>query len=154
MLDVARFQTNVVRGAYEYWARKTIDGRLPRRSDIRPDELRALLPYVFLVDVAQAPLGFRFRLVGSAITTWAEKEYTGLAVDARDYGADWKRVFDIYAGVVAAGQPRRDVYKAPWVSREFLRYERVVAPLSSDGKTVDMLFGALQVLEREPRTGR
>jgi hypothetical protein len=98
---------------------------------------------VFLVDVTYAPLTFRFRLVGTEVTALARKEYTGLAVDERDYGPQWRRVFDRYAEVVVSRGPRLDLWNAPWVSREFLRYERVIAPLSSDGRTINMLFGAL-----------
>jgi hypothetical protein len=148
MIEPAVFRTEIVRRAYEYWAGKAAGGRLPNRADIRPEELRALLPYIFLVDVTPEPLGFRFRLVGTKITEWAEKEYTGLTVTEADYGTQWKRIYDIYADVVRTRTPRHDIYSAPWVSREFLRYERLIAPLSGNGQDVDMLYGVLCALPR------
>jgi hypothetical protein len=152
MIDPALFKTAAVRQAYEYWLAKCGDGQPPRRADLDPVEMRPLLPYVFLVDVTQAPLAFRFRLVGSKITEWAEKEYTGLGVNEGDYGPQWRRVFNLYAEVVASRAPRLDLYAAPWVSREFYRYERFIAPLSNDGASVDMLFGALHALPFETGT--
>ncbi|HEX9463878.1 MAG TPA: PAS domain-containing protein [Alphaproteobacteria bacterium] len=149
MIDPELFKSAVVRQAYEYWLGKCSGDRLPRRADVKPAEMRGMLPYVFLVDVTHAPLVFRYRLVGSRITDWAEREYTGRAVDERDYGPHWQRVFDMYASVVATRGPRRDIYTAPWVSREFYHYERVVAPLSNDGTIIDMLFGALHTLPPE-----
>ena len=146
MIDVTLFKTAVVRQAYTYWLGKCVRGRLPRRADLRPEEMRAVLPYVFLVDVTHAPLAFRFRLVGTKITEWAEKEYTGLTVDEATYGPQWRRVFDVYAEVVNSRRPRLDIWDAPWVSREFVHYERLIAPLSSDGETIDMLFGALHTV--------
>ncbi len=143
MIDVSLFKTAVVRQVYEYWLGKCVRGRLPRRPDLRPEEMRAFLPYVFLVDVTQAPLAFRFRLVGTKITEWAGMEFTGLAVGEEAYGPHWRRVFDRYAGVVESRRPQLDIWDAPWVSREFVRYERLVAPLSTDGEVIDMLFGAL-----------
>ncbi|MBI1774942.1 MAG: hypothetical protein HYR63_06305 [Proteobacteria bacterium] len=34
----------------------------------------------------------------------------------------------------------------PWTAREFYRYEIIIAPLSSTSATVDMLFGALYLI--------
>ena len=143
MIDVSLFKTAVVRQVYEYWLGKCIRGRLPGRADLRPEEMSGLLPYVFLVDVTRAPLAFRFRLVGTKITEWSGKEYTGLPVDEDAYGPQWRRVFEAYVNVVEGRRPRLDIWDAPWLSREFVRYERLVAPLSSDGQEIDMLFGAL-----------
>jgi hypothetical protein len=151
MIDASLFKTAVVRQVYEYWLGKCVRGRLPRRADLRPEEMRGLLPYVFLVDVTRVPLAFRFRLVGTKITEWAGQEYTGLAVDEDAYGPNWRRVFDVYAGVVDGRRPRLDVWDAPWVSREFVRYERLIAPLSGDGQVIDVLFGALFALADEDR---
>jgi hypothetical protein len=149
VLDFNQFKTLVVRDAYSYWLGKCDKRSMPSRSDIRPEQLRALLPYIFLVDISGDPTEFRFRLVGSEITAWAGREYTGLAVNEADYGPQWRRIHAVYLDVVVSRQPRLDLYHAPWVNREFLYYERLVAPLSSDGQTVDMLFGCLHVADPE-----
>ncbi len=146
MIEPGAFKTAVVREAYAYWLGKCVRGRLPRRADLRPEEMRSLLPYIFLVDVTAAPLTFRFRLVGTQITEWAGKEFTGLGVDEHAYGPQWRRVHDLYVQVVETRRPRLDMWDAPWPSREFVNYERLVAPLSNDGQAIDMLFGALYAL--------
>jgi hypothetical protein len=153
-IDSGRFATAAVSKAYEYWRGKCTLGRLPCREDLIPEEMRVFLPHVFLVDVTHTPLTFRFRLVGTEITQLARKEYTGLAVDEQDYGPDWRRVFDRYAEVVIGRCPQLDIWNAPWVSREFLRYERLIAPLSSDGRTINMLFGGLCALPCDRDAGR
>jgi len=142
------FKTRIVAQAYEYWLSKARTGRLPRRLDIKPEEIRHLLPYVFLVDVMMAPACFRYRLVGTSIEQWAGQDYTGVTLDARIHGPNWQRVLDDYRIVAHTRVPRHTEHEAPWQSREFFRYERIVAPLSSDGTTVDMLFGALHVLDQ------
>jgi hypothetical protein len=149
VLDLGNFKTPIVRQAYSYWLRKCGDRPMPRRVDIRPEELRALLPFIFLVDVEGSPPTFRFRLVGSEIGVWAGKEYTGVAINEADYGPQWQRIHEMYLQVATSGKPQLDLYHAPWVSKEFWYYERFVAPLSSDGGTVDMLFGSLHVVDRE-----
>jgi hypothetical protein len=123
-----------------------VGDRLPRRADIRAEEIPRLLPYVFLVDVIGDPPAFRFRLVGTQIAVWAGRDYTGAMLDEPSYGPNWRMVHEIYAKVVATRVPAYSEYSAPWQEREFLTYERIIAPLSSDGATIDMLFGALDVV--------
>ena len=140
------FKTRVVRESYEYWLGKCCGDRLPRRRDIRPEEIARLLPHIFLVDVAGDPPSFKFRLVGTQITQWAGGEYTGVAVNEAEYGPNWRRVYDIYLQSVRTRAPVHSEYSAPWKEREFLVYERIIAPMSDDGVTVDTLFGALDVI--------
>jgi hypothetical protein len=145
------FKSDIVRSSYEYWLSKRAGARLPRRSDIRAEEIPRLLPYLFLVDVVRAriddPPAFRFRLAGTQIAVWAGRDYTGAMLDEPSYGPNWRQVHDIYANVVATREPAYSEYSAPWQGREFLTYERIIAPLSGDGETIDMLFGALDVLK-------
>jgi hypothetical protein len=149
------FRTAIVERAFRYWSSKCKAGRPPSRADLRPEEIPQLLPHVFLVDVTQAPLEFRFRLVGTEICNLAGRDYTGLRVNPQEYGPDWKSVFEVYWRVIHTATPEAAVRRAPWLTREFLLYERLIAPLSSDGTTVDMLFGALcEVTEQDKRRSR
>jgi hypothetical protein len=149
------FRTEIVERAFRYWSSKCRDGRLPRRADLRPEEMPLLLPHVFLVDVTHAPLEFRFRIVGTEICNLAGRDYTGARVNEKEYGPDWKSIFEVYWRVVHSAKPEVAVRRAPWLAREFLRYERLIAPLSSDGAAVDMLFGALhQITDDDNRRGR
>jgi hypothetical protein len=153
-LERSSFRTSVVENAYRYWAARCTIDRLPRRTDVRPEEIPFLLPHVFLVDVQPAPLGFRYRLVGTEITRLAAREYTGMSVNEAEYGPDWRAVFADYARITRTKTPELTTRRAPWPGREFLIYERLIAPLSSDGDTVDMLFGALHpIAEGAPAAG-
>lgn len=142
------FKTRTVRESYEYWRGKCRGDRLPSRRDIRPEEIVRLLPHIFLVDVAGDPPAFKFRLVGTQIRQWAAGEYTGVTVNEAEYGPNWRRVYDIYLQVVQTRAPMHSEYSAPWKEREFLYYERIIAPLSDDGVAVNMLFGALDVVPK------
>jgi hypothetical protein len=145
-IDPANFITPKVRQAYEYWFSKSVDGRLPSRSDIKPRELSGLLDQLFLIEVTREPLTFTFRLLGTQLTKWAGREYTGLVFSKRTVSPNWKEVFNDCRSVVETRLPRYDQKSAPWMTNEFSRIERMIAPLSNDGKTVDMLFGAIQLL--------
>lgn len=142
------FKTDIVRQAHEYWRSKRSGDRLPCRADIRPEEIARLLPYVFLVDVIGDPPAFKYRLVGTQINQWAGGEHTGVSVNEREYGPDWQLVHDIYMSVLSKRAPVYSEYSALWRAHDFLWYERIIAPLSSDGTSVDMLFGALNMVPR------
>jgi hypothetical protein len=154
-LNRSSFRTSIVESAYRYWASRSTPGRLPSRADLKPEEIPFLLPHMFLVDVQGAPLGFRFRLVGTEITRLASREYTGVSLNEQAYGPGWHAVFADYAQVVRTKTPRLTIRSAPWAGREFLVYERLIAPLSTTGEAVDMLFGALHpVAEGSPARGK
>ena len=147
-MEVFPIKTSIVRQAYEYWQSKCVGGRLPRRADIRPEEIARLLPYLFLVDAIGDPPEFKFRLVGTQINQWAGDEYTGVTLNEAEYGPNWRLVHDIYSRVWRERRPDYSEYSAPWQGRDFLHYERIVAPMSNDGAAIDMLFGALNVVPR------
>ncbi len=129
-----------LRALYAYWRRKKGERIAPRRADIAPDEIKELLPWVFLMEIDGERL--RFRLVGTAVTEEYGGKLTGLYFDEVD--------LDHVAGTGEYQKSARDVL--PVVSRwnytkkdgRRLDYERLILPLSADGKTVDMfLCGAV-----------
>ena len=144
MISPDLIKSRVVKLVYEYWAIKAAGGLLPRRSDIRWEELRGLASYVGMVDVLKDPLRFRIRFFGTQLVQWAGRDYTGSVIDEGATGLE-RLVFDDYTYVIETQQPRYDERSAAWPGRGYHRLERIVAPLSSDGKTVDMLFGAIDV---------
>lgn len=141
------FKTPITRAAYAYWLSKHRERRLPSRDDIRPEEITTLLPFVFLVDVIGEAPSFRFRLVGTRLSVWARREFTGVAINEAEYGSEWRNVHDDYVAAVLGRVPSYAVRdKSPWPDRDFLAYERIVMPLSNDGITVNMLFGVLHMI--------
>jgi hypothetical protein len=143
------FKTHVVREAYSYWLSKSKTGRLPSRRDIRPEEITSLLPYIYLVEVIGDPPSFKYRLVGTQFYQWTRREYTGVTVNAAEYGPNWENIYNDYLTAVRSRAPMYSEYiVAPWPEREFLTYERIIAPLSDDSMTVNMLFGALHMVPK------
>ena len=141
--DAGSFRTEIVLRASEYWYGKLSGNRLPARADIRPEEILPILPHVFLVDVSYQPLAFKFRLIGTEIDRLAARSYTGAGVNETEYARDWERIHEQYRNVIETRAPRLDINNAVWTGREFISYERFIAPLSSDGDVIDALFGAL-----------
>lgn len=125
---------------YEYWRGRSADKAAPARADIDPLDIPQLLANVFLIDVvAGNPRRFRFRLVGTRITE-LEGEMTNRFLDEFVPGAAGTAMARHYED---ASQGRIYVRHETlhWRQREYVNYEVLLLPLSSDGQTIDMLFG-------------
>jgi hypothetical protein len=124
-----------------YWRSKCgPDGRLPARHQIEPVELRSLLPYIYLVDVLPDER-FRVRLLGEAHVAVYGPGLTGRIIDdifPSEHAAEFNR---LYRAVVRRRAP---VFNAGqvfwWRHKEWLSFEGLHAPLSTDGKRIDMIF--------------
>lgn len=128
---------------YRYWSTKGAPGRLPARADIDPAALRGLLPRIALVDVLPQPdgLAFRFRLTGTELVQRGGQDPTGKRFDEIYRGDYLEQVQAVYREVADTGTPRLIHRVYPLVpEREYLRYDRLLLPLASDGLQVDMVL--------------
>jgi hypothetical protein len=126
-----------------YWADKRAGRAMPARADICPFELRRHLANIILVDVVGAPPRFRNRLVGSAIVAEEGFDSTGLWLD-KIVPEDIRDA--ALAQHLEAVQVRRlSCYTVSFLGKDGknYRYQRLLLPLSADGETVNMLFGAV-----------
>lgn len=135
-----------------YWERKRGRRFAPRRHDIDPADLVDVLPRVMLADVLQNPLGFRYRLSGTAIRDIHGKEMT--ARTPRDlkpvsYAA---LIHSHYCECVHRRTPvlHLIVLDAEEQSRS---YARLLLPLSEDDQEVTMLM-AVDSKEQDTRALR
>ncbi|MFC3228825.1 PAS domain-containing protein [Marinibaculum pumilum] len=136
--------------AFDYWDRIRGDRRMPSRRDIQPKDIKALLPHVFLVDVLRHPPRFRIRLAGTEVNNRFGTDLTGRFLDELDLGSRQQAILAAYAATVDAGEPSLDSEEYLRRDGRPLRYRRLLCPLSSDGRTVDMLFGVLAGLPSAP----
>src|SRR5258708_8692764 len=88
--DPDGFKTAPMRRLAAYWLSKCTADRLPSRAAILPEEIVRDLPFVYLVDVLDEPPPFRFRLVGTQVSIWSERDYTGTTLNAAEYGPKWE----------------------------------------------------------------
>ncbi|WP_417515056.1 PAS domain-containing protein [Minwuia sp.] len=127
---------------WSYW-RGLCDGHaLPSRMMIEPEELKPVLPWVFLIDV-HGEGGFRYRLVGTAIVEEMGYDMTGQLVSNAYAGRDWDDVLKDYRYVIDRKRPCltvNSVLLEP--SGQRYSYSRLLLPLAADGTSVDMLLGA------------
>ncbi|HEX6866224.1 MAG TPA: PAS domain-containing protein [Caulobacteraceae bacterium] len=126
---------------FAYWASLRRDGRLPGRADIRPHDLKRLLPTVSLIDVARDPLDYRMRLAGTGLYTVYGHEITGRTlrdIYSRDAAGYWRGELD---KVVLGRRPNVGCHNMAWKGEAHVSLLWIRLPLSSDGETVDMILG-------------
>ncbi|MEK9968883.1 MAG: PAS domain-containing protein [Ferrovibrio sp.] len=139
----------VIRQGLEYWRSSAPGpGRLPGRQHIDPLGMPALLPYAWLLEVhppaAEISIPrFRFRLVGSHVDLGLGGQMTGSWLHDLETGFDAvsgrSRSF-VDAATTGQISHRRGAPRFS-MNSESAELERVMMPLASDGRNVDMLLG-------------
>ena len=136
-----------MRQFYEYWCRVAPPGRLPGRQHIAPEDIVPLLSRLWMMDVFRNPLRFRYRLVGTDITRSGQRELTGMWLDeAQPESVDNVNLRDRYRFILETRQPTWRRGPTLWHRDPTHRMvENCLAPLASDGETVDKII-AVSVL--------
>ena len=128
---------------YRYWDRKRGDRAMPARRDILPEEIGGLLGNLFMVDVVREDgyTRFRYRVVGSALTAVMDQELAGKFIDQMPF-LYRKFALPAYREILRVGRP---TYKQTNAFEGWLviRYKRLLLPLSSDGRQIDIVMGGI-----------
>lgn len=110
--DVRTIRSPLVRELDAYWTAKRAGRAMPRKSDIDPAEIKALLPYVLLGEFSVEPLRLRYRLVGTEVVAVYGVDFTGRWLDELDFGrqvepdwpAQYRRVFQSHRPLFGAAR--------------------------------------------------
>lgn len=129
---------------YTYWRTRLPDaeGRLPSRADIEPSDIPLLLPHLYLLDVLEGPLRFRYRLVGTKLVYAGNREMTGMLMEEAHPNLFMAAPYADYPACVREHRISRRLGMPvfDW-DREHVRIERLLLPLATDGEHVDMILG-------------
>jgi hypothetical protein len=130
---------------YATWNAIHGDGTLPARGEIGPETLKAWLRNVELIDIEREPMRFRRRLVGTKIVDYQGVDRTGdyLASDDAATVDGW--ALEDYAECAAKGLPVHRQDSGIDANGDTVRWERLLMPLASDGRTPDMILVGLYV---------
>lgn len=129
-----------LRRLYDYWKSKCGDRVAPARSDIEPQDIRELLPYIYMVErIGQR---FRFRLAGTSVVAEYGEEITGRFLDEIDLDGLGTSILDEYRSVVTTANASASRWHFTKDSGRDLTYEHLLLPLSNDGHGIDMLLCA------------
>lgn len=134
-----------LRAFYDYWLSLPADRGLPGRQHVDPWTIRALLPWLFMLDVEVPPpdARFRWRLAGTGIVGLTGRELTGKTLQqALPESADVLSCH--FSEVVIRRRPDYHRCVLPTADGgDKHPTERLTCPLAKDGQTVNMLIGVI-----------
>ena len=148
-------EADALKQLYPYWDDKRGSQAMPSRADLDPTEIPSLLPYIFLIDVEQAPRRYRMRLNGTHFVERLGKDLIGQYLDEADLGTLRDTAMTSCDEVVDSGEPNVARRMGELADGRVARVERLVLPLSNDGWTVNMIFGGMvfKPLAKQERGG-
>ena len=147
MTDIREQLSPDLKRLYEYWSALCAGRPMPAHKDIDVTQIPfGYLPDLMLIDVLHEPRRrYRYRLIGTNVATASGKDRTGRFFDDVSFFKMNPAVMDQYDTVVDTGQPLYSL--EPFTNfRNGTKYEadRLVLPLSGDGRRVDMLIVQFQ----------
>ncbi len=143
-----------LRDLHQYWTSIHPKAGLPGRQHFNPADIAHLLPRLWLVDVVGDPMRFRFRLVGTGITTFTGRDSTEKWLDEvyddfRNTGAH-RRICQCASDGKPLFQQDGEVISNPEYGT--IRAERLYLPLASNGKKVDIIVIMTNYLDARPKS--
>ncbi|GAB4375953.1 MAG: hypothetical protein Kow00114_39400 [Kiloniellaceae bacterium] len=139
--DPAELPDNKLRRLYDYWRARCRNGGCPSRRDIDPLDIPELLPNLFLLDVIGDAEDFVFRLAGTLVEDVFSMSLRGksIAVIHKDAGTPVPVAQHIEVARGAGPRYREGMVLVS--GREHWKTQRLLLPLSSDGRRIDVLMG-------------
>jgi len=126
----------------EYWDSKRGQRIMPLRADIKPAEIKPLLPDIMIWS-ATAP--FHVRLVGDHIVEFVGGNNTGRPATYGMPPDAAQSMLTVLNDVVASKTPRFRFGKAFFVPEKAYRdFEACFLPLSDDGNNVDTILSGIK----------
>ena len=138
---------------HDYWLVTRGDRVMPSRSDINPVRMRDFLPHTMLLDVlgdGHDQLQFRVRLAGTNIVDGYGSELTGKFSTELALGDQAEKLHEVCCYSVNNKMPAylKGMFQQP-DENDFVFFERLGVPLSSDGENVNILLIAAIVQRKK-----
>lgn len=128
------------RQLFDYWRSKCSGRRMAARADVKPAEIKRLLPYITLIDQVGQGDRFRVRLAGTQLREFFGREITGAYLDDLDLGGRpnyWQAANDR----LVQGMPAQGILPVHRPRGEFITRFWLRLPLSNDDQRVNMILG-------------
>lgn len=126
-----------------YWLGKRGDRTMPSRADMVPSELKKYLDSIVMIDVLPGMDGFRYRLVGTAVTQYFVADPTGKRASEAWAVVGQLAVDRICNNLRAVVRERACIHlwgEVDWFGRGSEKVDALYVPLSDDGENVNMII--------------
>ena len=137
----------VNRALRDHWLSLRADVRLPAWKSFDPTAVRSLLPHLIVVDCLADPLRFRFRLIGTFVTSMAGRDSTGLMLDETLYGERLEAMIWDYRRCAETAEPLATLGTVHFVERDWVVAEHIFLPFGPPGGPVSIIMAGLDTLD-------
>lgn len=134
--------SDVVLEGYRYWKTQRGERAFPSRIDIRPADIKRVLPNLVLAKVLDEGRDFQFRIVGQSIAVAHGLNPINWRVSELDRHADGFSavVLRVYRHVYESGRPYASRGTLRHVERGYRNFESVYLPLGPSDRVVDHIL--------------
>lgn len=128
----------------DQWHGKRGSAPIPDRGDFSIEDMAPFFGHVIIMDVLEGGSDFRYRLIGTAITQFLNRDYTGRTVMHSNYSGAEEKVLDTFRRPVAGGNPVFRKGHVVWAQdRTWRTYQSVHCPVTAGGSEIAMTMGVL-----------
>jgi hypothetical protein len=131
---------------FNYWDAVRGSRTTPRRFEIEPGKIAAILPSTFILERLDAET-FRFRLAGTRVCEIFGAELRGTNFLSGWATADRMSLVRHLAAVVKQGAVETIHMEAAPVARPSTPFEMLLLPLRHTGETIDRILGSVSPLD-------
>jgi hypothetical protein len=135
-------QQPTIRQLYAYWDRMRNGRTAPRRFEIQPADIAALLPETFIAE-RMAGLGLRFRLAGTKICENFGRELRGVDFLTFWEAEDRAALASLLRNVFADAAVGHGTFRAFAQADREASFEFLLLPLIHNGDAINRLLGAI-----------
>ncbi len=138
----------------DLWQARRQGRSIPDRAEFGIEDLVPWFGHVIIMDVIDGGTDFRYRMIGTQITRFLNRDYTGGTVLESNYGGARDKVIDTFRRpIVKSGPVFRHGYVAWAVDKTWRTYQSVHCPVTAFGSAgAAMTIGVLYFGET-PVTG-
>jgi hypothetical protein len=101
--------------------------------------MRQFLSKILMIDV-DSEREFTYRLCGTHVAAINGKDLTGQRASEVNLGASSQQFIEAYQRVIHGREPILFTGRLWWQDRQWVGFEQIILPLSTDGLTVDKLM--------------
>lgn len=150
ILPISDIKNANIRLAHDYWLACRGGREMPARADLRPEDMRGFLGSVSLVDVHTDPLDFLYALFGTVVAEEYGFDMTGKSAGTFRPPEIGALIWSLFEEALRAREPCLHMvgFESASQRREF---ERLILPLSSDGKHIDKFMSVNEPLKKFSR---
>ena len=149
--------SELVKLLHSWWVAARGSADVPDRADLRPEEMKPLLPFLFIADAEHDPFRVRYRLVGTRATEVTGFDVTGHYLDELQNAEPDQPWMDYYRRTYLTRRPLLGATTVPTSDGKLFTYEFGIFPLRRGGETIEQFvavedyFGLIsKIVQVEP----